>query len=65
MITPDQLKKIDSSFEEFSEEEILKVLASLYEQGQLIFDDWLMNKGGSKYPVGVLRKLEESNKLEL
>ncbi len=64
MLSPEQLRKIDTNFQTVSDEELIKIRDSLYELGQLIFDDWLENKGGSKYPVGVLQKLKDNNRLK-
>lgn len=65
MLTIDKLRKIDSTLETISDEELLSVRDRFYDLGRLIFDDWLENKVGSKYPARVLRKLEESNKIKL
>lgn len=63
MLSLEQIRKINPEFQKSSDAEIIKVRDSLYELGQLIFDDWIMNKDGSKYPDGILRKLTENNKL--
>lgn len=63
MISPEKAKLIDPSLNELSEEEVIKVVQSLYELGHLIFDDWLDKKAGSKYPGWVLQVFRESNKI--
>lgn len=65
MLSIEKLRKIDPNLNELAEEEAVKVRDKYYELGRLIFEDWLDNVGGSKYPVGVLQKLRESNKIEL
>jgi hypothetical protein len=61
----EQLLKIDSDLEGVPHEELEKTRLKLYELGQLIFDDWLENGGGSKYPTRVLHELKESNKIKV
>jgi hypothetical protein len=63
MLSLEQIRKIDSNFSNVTDAELIKVRDSLYELGQLIFDDWTINKDGSKYPDRILRKLTEDNKL--
>ncbi len=65
MLSIEQLRKIDSKLTHLSNDEILEIRDSFYDLGQLIFDDWLENGGGSKYPVRVLQKLEETNKIKI
>lgn len=64
MLSLEQLRKIEPTLKILSDEEILKLRDKLYVLGQLIFDDWLENKAGSKYPTGVLQKFKESNTLK-
>lgn len=63
MLSIEQLKKIDIGLDNLPDEEVVEIRDSYYDLGQLMFDDWLENDG-SKYPVGVLQKLKESNKLK-
>jgi hypothetical protein len=48
-----------------SEDEIIEIRSALYDLGQLIFDDWLENGAVSKYPVGVLQRLREANRIKV
>ena len=65
MLSIEKLLKVDPELEKLPLEEIEKARLKLYELGQLIFDDWLENGGGSKYPTRVLHKLKESNKIKI
>jgi hypothetical protein len=65
MLTIQQLRKIDPGLSNLSDKEIIEIRSSFYELGNLIFDDWLENGGGSKYPVRLVAKLKESNKMEI
>ena len=64
MLSIEQLRKADPELNNLSDEEILKIRDSFYELGALIFDNWVETEGGSKYPVGVLHKLQEGNILK-
>jgi len=64
MLSIEQCRKIDSDLSLLSDDEVTEVISNLYELGQVIFDDWLENNG-SKYPIRVLQKLDESNKLKV
>jgi hypothetical protein len=64
MLGAEQLRKIDPELAHLSDDEILEIRNSLYDLGGLIFDDWLENGAVSKYPIGVLQRLQESNKIE-
>jgi hypothetical protein len=64
MLSPQQLRKIDPTKAHLSDEEIVEIRDAFYDLGQLIFDDWLENTAVSKYPVGVLQGLKESNKIK-
>lgn len=64
MLSPEQLKKIDPALAHLSDDEVLEVRDSLYDLGQLMFDDWLETEVVSKYPVRVLQKLKEGNKIK-
>ncbi len=61
----EKLKEIDSKLADLSESEIIEIRDSLYDLGQLIFDDWLENGSGSKYPVRSLPILWNDNKIKL
>ena len=63
MLTPEQCRQIDPQLNRLSDEELTKVRNALYKLGQIIFDDWLTEAYGSKYPVGVLRNSEGGNKI--
>jgi hypothetical protein len=65
MLSIAQLRKIDPALAHLSDEEIEEIRDTFYDLGQLIFDDWLENGPVSKYPVGVLQRLKESNKIEV
>jgi hypothetical protein len=65
MLSIDQLKKLDPKLAHLSDDEILEIRNSLYDLGGLVFDDWLENGEGSKYPVRFLQRLQESNKIEI
>lgn len=63
MLPVEKLRKIDPNTH-LSDEEVLEIRDSLYDLGNIVFDDWLENGGGSKYPTRVLQKLKDSNKLK-
>jgi hypothetical protein len=63
MLTLNQCRQIDPELEKLSDEELAKVRDALYKLGQIIFDDWLTETHGSKYPIGVLRNFEGENKI--
>jgi hypothetical protein len=65
MLSIEQLKKIDPNLTHLSDEEILETRNALYELGGLMFDDWLENGDGSKYPVRFLQRLKESDNIEV
>jgi hypothetical protein len=65
MLSVEQLKKIDPRLAHLSDDEIIEIRDTFYDLGQLIFDDWLESGAVSKYPVGVLQRLKESNKIEV
>lgn len=57
MLSLTRLRKIDPILtNNLTDEELEKVRTELYEWGQLIFEDWLGQKTGSKYPVGLFSK---------
>jgi len=59
VLSIEQLRKIDSKLTHLSDEEIMEIRASLYDLGGLMFDDWLENGDGSKYPVRFLQRLRK------
>jgi hypothetical protein len=63
MLTPKQCRQIDPELNRLSDEELTRVRDALYKLGQIIFDDWLTDRCGSKYPVGDLRNSEGHNKI--
>ena len=63
MLTLEQCRQIDPDLSKLSDEELAKIRDALYKLGQIIFDDWLTETYGSKYPVGVLRNSEGRNKI--
>jgi hypothetical protein len=65
MLSLTQLRKIDPALAHLSDDEIIEVRDSLYDLGGLVFDDWLENGEGSKYPVRFLQRLKESNKMDI
>jgi hypothetical protein len=64
MLAVEKLRKIDPDLTHLSNDEILEVRDALYDLGQLMFDDWLENEVVSKYPVRVLQRLKEGNKIK-
>ena len=50
MLTTEKLKRLDSSLESLSEEELDELRASLYETVQLAYDVWWERRRGSKNP---------------
>ncbi|MEK7187827.1 MAG: hypothetical protein AAB691_03215 [Patescibacteria group bacterium] len=64
MLSLEQLRKVDPNLSGLTDEEVLEIRDSYYDLGRLMFDVWLDEVGGSKYPVGVLRKLKEGNKIK-
>lgn len=64
MISLEKIKLIEPDLNNLPEEEVVRIHESLYELGQLMFEDWLKNDKCSKYPVGVLQGFEERNKLK-
>ena len=63
MLTLEQCRRIDPALNRLSDDELTKVRDALYKLGQIIFDDWLTERRGSKYPVGVLRDFNGENKI--
>lgn len=61
MLSLEQCRKLDSETSNLSDEELVKLRGEIYDMGQLMFDSWLQQIGGSKYPVAVLQKLREVN----
>jgi hypothetical protein len=59
MLTLEQCRQIDPELKKLSDEELTKVREALYKLGQIIFDDWITEKRGSKYPVGDSRGLHD------
>ena len=41
MLSIEKLREIDPELKDLSNEEIVKILASFYELGEIIWDDWL------------------------
>ncbi len=64
MLNIEKLRKIDPELNGISDDEAIKIRDKYYELGRLIFDDWLDSVSGSKYPIGILHKLGESNKIQ-
>jgi hypothetical protein len=58
MISIEQLRKIEPAFEKYSDKELLKIRALLYSAGQLALENYVADKGGSKYPVGDKHKID-------
>lgn len=61
MLSIESLRKIDPSLGNFTEDELEKIKKSLYDLGQLIFEDWNTNRYSSKNPVGLLTKVSSKN----
>ena len=55
MLTLEQCRQIDPKLNKLSDEELLRVLAALYELAGIIFDDWATEERVPSHPVGVLR----------
>ena len=64
MLSLNQLRRIDPTLSHLSDEEFSEICNSLYELGQLIFDDWYINRDVSKYPVGLLAKDKKKHKIK-
>jgi hypothetical protein len=62
MLSIEKIRRIDpKSTKNLTDEEIEAIRKSFYEFGQLIFDDWHLQKFGPKSPVGSLtNKLDEN-----
>lgn len=52
MISIEKIRKIDSTTKHLADDELNSIRQSFYDFGQLIFEDWLEQKFGSKYPAG-------------
>jgi hypothetical protein len=65
MLSIEKLRKIDPALAHLTDDEIIEIRDTLYDLGQLIFDDWLENDAVSKYPVGVLQRLKDGNKIKI
>lgn len=62
MISIEALRKIDiANTAHLTDEELEDIRKSFYDFGQLMFDDWLEQKFGSKYPVGSLTNKSEEH----
>lgn len=58
MITLDQIRKLEPTLKDASDEDVAVIREYLYGLGQLAFDTWTV-KNGSKIAVG-LKELDES-----
>lgn len=54
MLSLEQCRKIDPRLELLPDEEVLKLLESLYGLGQLAFESYIKENAGSKNPEGLL-----------
>lgn len=63
MLTLEQCRQLDPELNKLSDEELTRIRDALYKLGQIIFDDWISERHGSNYPVGVLRNFEGENKI--
>lgn len=54
MLSPEQCRKIDPSLKDLSDEELGRIIVSLYQLGGLAFDSWLAKSGVSKNPQRVV-----------
>ncbi len=63
MLSIEELKKIDPSLKELSDEEVAIVRARLYEMVQLSFDSWWEDKNGSKRHTGLSLNDEDKSKI--
>lgn len=54
MLSINELRKIDPSLYDLSDEDLKEVAADLYALGELAFDVWWEEKNGSKNPFGLL-----------
>lgn len=61
MLSIESIRKIDHSVSILTDKEIEDIRDSLYDFGQLIFEDWHEQKFGSKYPIGSLTSNEEKH----
>lgn len=62
MFSLEKCRKIDPSLN-LSDEKLTVMRDKLYELGQLIFEDWLEQRGGSKSPTRVLQDQEGRDKI--
>ena len=63
MLSLNQIKKIDPTLGELTEEDAEKIRHAFYELAQLIFEDWYDEKNGSKNPRGLLTIVENQPKM--
>ena len=62
MLRIESLKKIDSlNTAHLTDEELEAIRDSLYELGQLMFEDWKEQKFSSKSPIGSLTENKEKD----
>ena len=66
MLSIESLRKIDAiNTAPLTNEELNGIRKSFYDFGQLIFEDWLEQKFGSKYPVGSFTNEKDRYKMEV
>ena len=63
MLSVEQLRKIDPDLAHLSDDEVLRVRNTFYELGQIMYEDWEAQRGGSKNPFGVLQDSTENGTL--
>ena len=63
MLSVEQLRKIDPELKHLSDDEVLQVCNTFYALGQIMYEDWEAQRGGSKNPFGVLQDSTESGTL--
>ena len=64
MIGLDKLRKIEPDIAQLTDSELEEIRQSFYDFGQLIFEDWLEQKFGSKYPIGSFTNEQDKSKIE-
>ena len=63
MLSVEQLRKIDPDLAHLSDDEVLRVRNTFYELGQIMYEDWEAQRGGSKNPFGGLQDSTENGTL--
>jgi hypothetical protein len=66
MLSLESIRKIDTvNTTHLTDEELDSIRKSFYDFGRLMFEDWLEQKFGSKYPIGSLTNEQDKHKIEI